>query len=105
MSTTIIRNSFTGYEATIRTASDLPAISTVEKHFRKAKASDCMSHTTVEVDGVRMQIVDMGRGKEWFRTPGYLSEAEQSEMEQAEEAFYGFWAMKISKTTSITSMT
>ena len=90
MTTTTITNAFTGYKATIRTASDLPAIRTVENHFRKAKASDCMSLTTVDVDGVRMEIIDMGCGKEWVRTPGYQSEAEQSAMQQAEEAFCGF---------------
>ena len=64
MSTTIIRNSFTGYEATVRSASDYPSVSTIQKHLRKAKASDCRSTTTIYCDGEGMDLADLGRGME-----------------------------------------
>ena len=64
MSTTIIRNSFTGYKATVRSASDYPAVSTIQKHLRKAKARDCRSVTTIYCDGEGMELVDFGRGME-----------------------------------------
>jgi hypothetical protein len=60
---TEISNSFTGYSATIRT-NGKPAVATVQKHLRKAKASDCQSVTTIEIDGVRHDLVDLGNGLE-----------------------------------------
>lgn len=65
MNTTSIRNSFTGYSATIRHTGDLPAVSTVKKHLRKAKAGDCKSETKITSDdGQRIKLVDMGKGEE-----------------------------------------
>ena len=64
MSITIFRNSFTGYEATVRSASDYPSAATIEKHLRKAKASDCCSTTTIYCDGEGMELIDLGRGME-----------------------------------------
>jgi hypothetical protein len=64
MSITIIRNSFTGYTATVRSASDYPAVSTIRKHLRKAKAGDCRSGTTVYCDGEGLDLADLGRGME-----------------------------------------
>jgi len=63
MSITIIRNSFTGYAATVR-SSDYPAVSTIRKHLRMAKASDCRSVTTIYCDGEGMDLADLGRGPE-----------------------------------------
>ncbi|HRW57946.1 MAG TPA: hypothetical protein P5185_09330 [Oscillospiraceae bacterium] len=60
---TIIYNSFTGYRATIRT-NGMPAVSTVKRHLRKAKASDCMSVTIIEIDGIRHDLIDLGRGEQ-----------------------------------------
>ena len=59
--TTTISNSFTGYNATIRT-NGLPAVATVRKHIRKAKASDCLSVTLIEIDGIRHDLHDLGDG-------------------------------------------
>ena len=61
MTTTTISNSFTGYNATIRT-NGLPAVATVRKHIRKAKASDCQSVTLIEIDGIRHELHDLGDG-------------------------------------------
>ncbi len=74
MSITTIRNSFTGYEATIRSASDYPAISTLKKHLRKSKANDCISTTTISCDGEGIEIADTGRGEQIVKT-GQYSEA------------------------------
>jgi len=87
MTTTEISNSFTGYEATIRTKG-LPAISTLRKHLRKAKASDCISATIIKVDGAIMEIVDSGRGDQLVRNPNYATQSEIAKMEAMERAFY-----------------
>lgn len=63
MTTTTITNSFTGYSATIRT-NGLPAVSTIKKHLRNSKASDCCSVTLITIDGIRHELADLGRGKE-----------------------------------------
>ena len=64
--TTQITNSFTGYSATIRHKGEMPAISTVRKHLRAAKASDCQSTTMVTQQSggqtLRLEIVDFGNG-------------------------------------------
>ena len=60
---TTITNEFTGYSATIRTKGK-PAISTIRKHLSKSKASDCKSVTIIEIDGIRHELIDMGRGFE-----------------------------------------
>jgi hypothetical protein len=62
---TRIYNTFTGYDVTI-TTKDKPAISTIEKHLRKAKAKECGSITYILIDGLRHFIADVGRGKELF---------------------------------------
>jgi hypothetical protein len=54
---TLISNSFTGYSATIRTKSQMPAVSTIRKHLRAAKASDCQSTTTIFIDGAGYELV------------------------------------------------
>lgn len=66
MNTFIIENKFTGYRAEITTKGDAPALSTVKKHFRKAKASDCRSETTVreKETGDRYVIANTGHGEE-----------------------------------------
>jgi hypothetical protein len=64
MSITIIKNSFTGYEVTIRSASDYPSVTTIQKHLRKAKASDCRSITSIYCDGEGMVLADIGHGLE-----------------------------------------
>lgn len=61
---TIITNKFTGYSATIRTASDYPSVGTIQKHRRKAKASGCRSVTTIYCDGEGMDLADLGSGLE-----------------------------------------
>jgi hypothetical protein len=61
MTTTEITNGFTGYEATIYTK-DMPAISTIKKHLRESKASDCQSVTIIEIDGIRYDLMDHGNG-------------------------------------------
>jgi hypothetical protein len=62
--TTNISNAFTGYSATIST-DGAPAISTIQKHLRKAKCRDCQSITIIEIDGIRHDLVDLfGRGVE-----------------------------------------
>lgn len=48
---TTITNPFTKYSATIRTKG-VPAISTIQKHLRKAKAKECASITYIYIDGV-----------------------------------------------------
>ena len=58
---TTISNSFTGYLATIRT-NGKPAVSTVQKHLRAAKAIDCQSVTMIEIDGIRHDLIDLGNG-------------------------------------------
>lgn len=67
MTTTTITNSFTGYSATITTKND-PAISTVKKHLRAAKAHDCKSETIIRVNGIRCAIINRGRGDELLAT-------------------------------------
>jgi hypothetical protein len=60
--TTNITNAFTRYSATIRTHGT-PAISTIQKHLRKAKCRDCHSVTIIEINGIRHDLVDLhGRG-------------------------------------------
>ena len=62
MKTTTIRNSFTGYAKTIRT-NGKPAVATVKRHLRKAKASDCQSVTMIEIDGIRHDFQETGLGR------------------------------------------
>lgn len=59
---TTITNSYTGYTATIRT-NGKPAVSTIQKHLRKSKASGCQSVTTIEIDGIGYDLTDLGHGK------------------------------------------
>lgn len=49
MKYTIIRNSFTGYKAIIRT-SGVPSLATLRRHIRASKASDCQSVTEIRYD-------------------------------------------------------
>ena len=71
---TIIRNEFTGYRATITHKGKKPAVSTVKKHLRAAKARDCQSITRVEqtFDAIEegqmprtviLEIIDTGNGE------------------------------------------
>ena len=60
---TTITNAFTGYSATIRTTGK-PAVATVRKHLRAAKAKDCQSTTIIEIDGIRYDLIDLGNGFE-----------------------------------------
>jgi len=60
---TQIANKFTGYEATIQTKG-LPSVSTIKKHIRKSKASDCLSVTEIHIDGHRYHLTDRGMGLE-----------------------------------------
>lgn len=60
---TLIINDFTCYRATIRTVG-LPAVSTIKKHLRRAKATDCESTTRIICDDVYMDLTDIGRGLE-----------------------------------------
>ncbi len=61
VTTTVISNSFTGYSATIRT-NGIPAVSTIQKHLRKAKASDCKSNTTIFCNGQGRDLANFGNG-------------------------------------------
>lgn len=54
---TIISNSCTGYSATIRTKGQ-PAIATIKKHLRRAKAKECTSITYILIDGVGYDFFD-----------------------------------------------
>jgi len=74
MTTTIINNSFTGYTATIRTAG-LPAVSTIRRHLRAAKAGDCRSVTTIYCDGDGMELVNFGDGPELVKNGQYAPES------------------------------
>lgn len=56
---TTITNSFTGYSAEIKTAG-IPALSTIQKHLRKAKAKDCKSQTIIRINGIRHSIEWIG---------------------------------------------
>lgn len=60
---TKITNAFTGYSATIRTTGK-PAVSTVKRHLRAAKSSDCQSTTIIEIDGVRHDLINLGWGEQ-----------------------------------------
>jgi hypothetical protein len=60
---TTITNSFTGYSATITTKST-PAVSTIKRHIRASKASDCKSATLIHIDGIRHAIIERGNGPE-----------------------------------------
>lgn len=63
MNTFIVENKFTGYRAEIKTRNELPAVSTVKRHFRKSKASDCVSATTIKDNhGNGYDLADIGRG-------------------------------------------
>ena len=67
MNETTISNQYTGYHKTIRHKNLFPAVSTVKKHLRAAKASDCKSWTKItQQDGKRtiyLDIVDTGHGE------------------------------------------
>lgn len=70
MNTYIIENKFTGYRKEISIKGEsLPSVSTLRRHFRAAKASDCTSATTCTdaQTGEKIQMVDMGRGVEVIR--------------------------------------
>jgi len=58
---TTISNNFTDYFAAILT-NGKPSVTTIQKHLRKSKASDCQSVTTIEIDGIRHDLIDLGRG-------------------------------------------
>jgi hypothetical protein len=60
---TTIENGFTGYSHTINTKS-LPAVSTIRKHLKASKASDCKSATAIRVNGIRHVLVNLGSGLE-----------------------------------------
>lgn len=59
MKTTKIQNGFTGYKAEVKTTG-FPSISTIRRHLRMAKAADCQSVTTVEIDGVEYDLAKTG---------------------------------------------
>jgi len=59
---TTIKNAFTGYWAIIR--KNNPSVSTIKRHIRKSKASDCKSITTIEIDGQLCELIDLGNGLE-----------------------------------------
>lgn len=67
MNQTTISNDFTGYSKTINHKGEMPAISTVKKHLRAAKASECQSVTKItQQDGdrtIQFDIVDTGNGE------------------------------------------
>ena len=59
MNQTIVSNSFTGYNKTIRHKEGFPAVSTLRKHLRAAKAKDCRSETQIllsEENGRTLQL-------------------------------------------------
>ena len=62
MNTTTIKNDFTGYEATIRHQGAFPAVSTVKKHMRASKASDCTSWTRMFQGSKEIELIDTGNG-------------------------------------------
>lgn len=62
MKTTVISNEFTGYKHVIRHQGKFPAVSTVKRHLRSAKASDCKSHTRIFQGDVPLELVDLGNG-------------------------------------------
>jgi hypothetical protein len=58
MNTYTIKNSFTGYTASIRVRGEnLPSASTLRRHFRAAKASDCKSSTICRDDQTGERVV------------------------------------------------
>jgi hypothetical protein len=53
--TSTFRNQFHGYKATIRHRSEVPAYSTLRRHIRASRPSDCKSTwTLIRSDGVRL---------------------------------------------------
>jgi hypothetical protein len=53
--TSTFRNSFHRYEATIRHRSEVPAYSTLRRHIRASRPSECKSTwTLIRSDGVRL---------------------------------------------------
>lgn len=58
---TTITNTYTGYSKTIITK-DFPSVSTIARHVRASKASDCKSITSIYIDGIRHDLIDLGRG-------------------------------------------
>ena len=56
------RNSFTGYTAKIRARGENPSPSTLRRHFRAAKASNCKSVTICRDDqtGERLVLTFLG---------------------------------------------
>jgi hypothetical protein len=53
--TSTFRNEFHRYEKTIRHSGDVPAYSTIAKHIRASRPSDCCSTWTLtREDGVRL---------------------------------------------------
>lgn len=69
--TTIINNSFTGYSATIRT-NGTPSISTIRKHIRRSKSSDCNSVTTIYCEGEGIEIANIGSGPELVKNGQFI---------------------------------
>jgi hypothetical protein len=65
MNSFIVENAFTGYRAEIHTKNEVPAIGTLRRHFRAAKARDCVSPTTVtkKATGDRYAVVEFVRGE------------------------------------------
>jgi hypothetical protein len=62
---TTITNKFHGFTKTINHRGNLPSVSALEKAFRAAKPSDCISDTiAVREDGVKIVLENFGQGKE-----------------------------------------
>jgi hypothetical protein len=55
-------------KATTSTAPEytITDISTLRKHLRRSKASDCRSVTIISIDGRRHEIADLGNGPELY---------------------------------------
>jgi hypothetical protein len=60
--TTIIENKFTGYHCRMTTVRK-PAVITIRQRLRDAKASDCLSTTTIHCDGIEMELRPNNSGK------------------------------------------
>lgn len=63
---TIIKNTFTRYEKTIKTRG-LPSLATIKNHLRASRARDCKSHTSITIDGTDYDVCDTGHGEQLVR--------------------------------------
>lgn len=56
--TSIFRNQFHRYEKTIRHRADVPAYTTIAKHIRASRPSDCRSTwTLIREDGAQLIVI------------------------------------------------